>query len=154
MAQRVLHFSAFIYTYLIKPLLICIPYSNNIPTEILTQPEGLTVFLHVNETAVFVCITTGGDISGWIVNGTGYGDLPSAMRDDLIPTHDLVGANDVHNLTIPAKTQYNVTTIQFSTRVFGSDPVLSEIASLALQGSQTNIVYTYMYMHVSLEFRV
>ena len=113
------------------------------------QPQDQAVFLNEAAASVFTCITTGGDISGWLVNGTGYGDLPSAIREDLNSSQDL-GANDVHNLTIPAKTKYNGTIVQFSTQLFGSDPVLSEIASLTLQGSQC----AYTYASMSLEFRV
>ena len=96
-------------------------------TEILEPPENTTVFL--DQTAVFRCEVTGGDIS-WRVNGKPTTEETSIARDDL--DVDSENGNPLVILTIIARAEYNGTTVQCVVNSGFSD--LSEIALLSIQG--------------------
>ena len=108
--------------------------------EIITHPQDQVVFL--NQEVVFTCVTDGGDISGWVINGTGYSELPNEVRNDLKRRDKSVGT-DIHDLIIPGKAEYNGTKIKFVIAVREHEPVESETASLTLQGTQ---MHTYTCM--------
>ena len=95
--------------------------------EILEHPKNTTVFL--NQTAVFRCEVTGGDVS-WRVNGKPTTELTSIAPDDL----DIVfeNGNPLVILTIIARAEYNGTTVQCLVNSGFSDQ--SDIVSLSIQG--------------------
>ena len=99
-------------------------------TEILEPPENTTVFL--DQTAVFRCEVTGGDVS-WRVNGKSIAEETSIARDDLdVNFDDSENGNPLVILTITARAEYNVTTVQCLVNSGFSDR--SEIALLSIQG--------------------
>ena len=107
---------------------------------IITSPQDQVAFL--NQEVVFTCVTTGGDISGWFINGTGYSELPNEVRNDL-KRRDKSEGLDIHDLIMPGKAEYNGTKIKFVIAERQNEPVESETASLTLQGTQMQ-TYTCM----------
>ena len=122
-----------------------------VPTEIITSPQDQVAFL--NQEVMFRCVTLGGDISGWLINETGYSDLPNAVRNDLKRSDKSLGSHDIHDLIMPGKADYNGTRIKLLIAVRGNEPaaVESETASLTLQGTQ---MHTCIYIYVSLKFKL
>ena len=100
--------------------------------EILEHPENTTVFL--NQTAVFRCEVTGGDVS-WRVNGKPTTEETSIARDDLDIVSEI--GNPLVKLTIIARAEYNGTTVQCLVNSGFSDR--SENVSLRIQGESYDI---------------
>ena len=101
--------------------------------EVLHAPRNQTVFL--NQLAVFTCETDGG-INGWSVNGTLLEELPLAIEMDLeITSVNTAEGTRLESLTIPAKAEYNGTTVScFALRVGGLFMESSNV-TLRIQGS-------------------
>ena len=111
--------------------------------EILEHPENTTVFL--NQTAVFRCEVTGGDVS-WRVNGKPTTELTSIAPDDL----DIVfeNGNPLVILTIIARAEYNGTTVQCLVNSGFSDR--SENASLRIQGENCDVWRSFLCFIIML----
>ena len=96
--------------------------------------------------AGFTCETSNAQYFSWIVNGTYFNDLSSAVRDDLSIGQVEVEENELYTLNITSRAEYNRTVVQCeaSTR---DNYRTSENATLMIQG---NWGY-YMYGIVSTE---
>lgn len=106
--------------------------------EIIRPPQDTAVFL--DQPAMFICETIGGDFTGWRVNGSSISDLLPEIVDDL-----KTGPGGVHNyeLNITARVVYNGTTVQCVTGKIEGVPVESENVTLKIQGIQT-VLYSYI----------
>ena len=103
--------------------------------EIITPPQDTIVFL--NRTANFTCETDGGDSTVFIINGMRYTDLSGKQKKELEHKQSYVnGSNtELFTLTIPARVEYNGTTVQCVTGDHERIPVVkSENATLMIQG--------------------
>ena len=100
---------------------------------IITPPRDITVFLD-QEPAVFSCEIDGG-LPEWRVNGTSYNSLSSEIRTDIM-TDNGVSENGYTLLTliIPARAEYNETTVQCATLNAEKYPTESEIVLFNIQG--------------------
>lgn len=103
---------------------------SNTLTEIIASPEDKTVFK--NEQAMFTCETNGADFTTWIINGTGLGNLPTEITDDLNIKNDISGDNILSTLLIQARVLYNGITVQCVAGNFGNVPVKSEVVTLTI----------------------
>lgn len=83
---------------------------------------------------MFTC-ETNGDATTWIVNGTALNVLPPGIRKDLMDTSANIPEGTLVNLIIPARAEYNGTTVQCLVVNVGVSSVESEIAKLEIQGS-------------------
>ena len=94
----------------------------------------MTVFLDQTP-AIFSCEINGG-VETWIVNGTSYNSLSSEIRTDLMTVNG-VSENGciLLTLTIPARAEYNETTVQCASYNIELEPTESEIASFKVQGN-------------------
>lgn len=99
---------------------------------IIRSPQDTAVFL--DQPAMFICETIGGDFTGWRVNGSSISDLLPEVLDDL-----KTGPGGVHNyeLSITARAVYNGTTVQCVTGKILGVPIESENVTLTIQGIQT-----------------
>ena len=101
-------------------------------SEILVAPESRVVFL--DQSAVFTCETVGG-ILVWVVNGTQREVHPAEIRRDLVLTETITDDDTtLKTLTIPARAEYNGTRVQCFVGIFGGSTVLSNNATLSIQG--------------------
>ena len=103
--------------------------------EIIESPTNITVFL--NKSAVFECETSvHGGLSGWKVNGTVYNSLPAEIRSDLVTGDEGESerGNRIITLTVPAKIEYNETSVQCVTAESGGDLDESETVRMTVQG--------------------
>ena len=100
--------------------------------EILRAPEDTTVFL--GQSAVFTCETDDG-FTGWRINGTLREDLPPEIHNDLsVSDTTTAEGTTVEELTIPARAEYNGTTVQCAVLAFDGSAV-SENVTLKIQGT-------------------
>ena len=84
--------------------------------------------------AGFTCETRNALFFSWIVNGTYFNHLSSAVRDDLSIGQVVVEGNELYTLNITSRAEYNRTVVQceVSTR---DNYRTSENATLMLQGN-------------------
>ena len=108
-----------------------IPPSHCSP-EIVNPPESVVVF--TDSEAGFTCETSNARYFSWIVNGTYFNDLSSAVRDDLNMDQMEVEENELYTLNITSRAEYNRTVVQCvaSTR---DQYRISENATLIIQGN-------------------
>lgn len=81
---------------------------------------------------MFMCETTGSDITSWKVNGTKV--ISSEISGDMETDRETVGNNNLFTLTIFARAVYNGTTFQCVTGDVEGAQVESEIVTLTVQG--------------------
>ena len=99
--------------------------------EILSAPESRVVFL--DQSAEFTCETIGGNL-GWIVNVTQREVHPPEIRRDLVASEIVIdGGITAGTLTIPARAEYNGTTVQCAVFTFDGS-AQSENATMNIQG--------------------
>ena len=72
----------------------------------------------------------------WTVNGTQLGLLLPDIRSDLVLSEEITTPEDttVETLTIPARAQYNGTSVQCLSMIFRGPSVESDNATLTIQG--------------------
>ena len=100
-------------------------------SEILVAPESKVVFL--DQSAVFTCEAVGGTLV-WVVNGTQREVHPAEIRRDLVVSETVVdGSTTLETLTIPARAEYNGTTVQCAVFTFGGSDQ-SESVTMRIQG--------------------
>ena len=110
---------------------LCKCYSATLLPEILVDPENKVVFL--DQSAMFTCETVGGSL-GWIVNETQRENHPDEIRRDLIVSEIVIdGGITACTLTIPARAEYNGTTVQCAVFTFDGS-AQSENATMHIQG--------------------
>ena len=100
--------------------------------DILHAPESAAVFL--NRSSVFTCETRGGTTL-WRVNGTQRETFQPDIRIDLVVSEITTPEGTaVQTLTIPARPQYNGTTIQCLSVIIDVSRAESDNATLTIQG--------------------
>ena len=99
---------------------------------ILVHPTDRTVFL--DDDAFFSCATRGSSSSYWRLNGTDYNELSSDVQDDLVIDSSSSALSETLNLLLPAKTEYNETRVQCVAENNDGDSVVSNNATLYIQG--------------------
>ena len=105
--------------------------------EILNASNSTTVFL--DQSAVFTCETDDG-FSGWRINGIRLQNLPPEIRNDVkISVINTPEGSTVETLTIPARAEYNGTTVQCLVVTVGGSSDESENATLKIQGRRDTI---------------
>ena len=123
-------------------------YRRNLPSyyspEIVNLPESVVVF--TDSVAEFTCETSNALFFSWIVNGTHFNQLESAVRDDLNMDQMEVEENELYTLNITSRAEYNGTVVQCLASRYNQYRT-SENATLMIQG---NWGY-YMYGIVSTE---
>ena len=108
---------------------------------IVSHPRDRTVFL--DDDARFNCITQRNFTPYWRLNGTDYDDLPSQLHDDLA----LYRFSEMYEhlaLIIVAKAEYNGTRVQCVTESNDGDSVVSNTATLSIQGMCIGL-HTHIY---------
>ena len=92
---------------------------------------------------MFTCVTVGGDVATWRVNGILLQSLPPEIRSDVVVSETNTDEGTrVEELTIPARAEYNGTRFQCLVGIFGGSSDESENATLRIQG---NIVYSQSF---------
>ena len=99
---------------------------------ILSNPTDSTVFL--DDDAFFFCVTRGSSSSYWRLNGTDYNDLSSDVQDDIVISSSSSAQSETLDLTITARAEYNETRAQCVIESNDGDSVVSNTASLYIQG--------------------
>ena len=99
---------------------------------ILIPPTDRTVFL--GDDAFFLCVTRGSSSSYWRLNGTDYDNLPSDVQDDVVTSSGSSGLSETLDLTITVRAEYNGTIIQCVVENNDGDSVVSNTATLYIQG--------------------
>ena len=113
---------------------VCLLLSSH--AEILVAPESRVIFL--DQSTVFTCETIGG-ITVWIVNGTQREVHTPEIRRDLVVSETITdGGTTLETLTIPARADYNGTTVQCFVGIFGGSTVQSGNATMTIQGIATS----------------
>ena len=96
---------------------------------------------------MFTCETVGGALT-WIVNGTQRDVHSAEIRNDLIiseiPTE---GDSKLETLTIPARADYNGTTVQCAVLAFGGS-AQTENVTMTIQG--VHVTYYRAHSHIVL----
>ena len=89
--------------------------------------------MFIDNVAEFTCEASHTPYFSWIVNGTYFNDLSSAVRDDLNRGQMVVEENELYTLNITSRAEYNRTVVQCeaSTR---DNYITSENATLMIQG--------------------
>ena len=96
---------------------------------------------------MFTCETVGGALT-WIVNGTQRDVHSAEIRNDLIISEiSTEGGSKHETLTIPARAEYNVTTVQCAVLTFGGS-ALSDNVTMTIQG--VYVAYYRAHSHVML----
>ena len=86
----------------------------------------------LDQSAVFTC-ETDGDASTWTVNGTLLNVLPPEIRDELESmSSNTPEGSTILSLTIPARAEYNGTTVQCLAVNVGAGFVESAFATLTI----------------------
>ena len=115
--------------------------------EIVDPPINTTVF--INQTAVFECETSGGEITDWRINGTDFNNLPPNIQNDWKTDRHYNGSSWFYSLTVQATDRYNETRVQCVTGSFGGSSDESDNATLSIQGNhakgshRTLLLYAY-----------
>ena len=99
---------------------------------ILSDPDDMTVFL--DDDAFFFCVTQDSSSFHWRLNGTDYNDLSSDVQDDLIISSSSTGQSELIELIITARAEYNETRVQCVIESNDGDSVVSDNATLYVQG--------------------
>ena len=106
---------------------------------IIQPPTNTAVFLG-QSAAVFECETSGGELSGWRVNGTAYSSLSPDIRSDLDAAESVSDDdNTLITLTIPARAKYNGTRVQCVTIILGGAFDESDNVTMQIQGGKVCI---------------
>lgn len=113
-------------------ILIIFGTHSSLYTEIIKHPQDTTVF--PNQTATFKCVTNGADIVTVKLNGTRFTDLSQGIKNDCDFKKEINGTHIERTLNIKNASKYNGTTVQCVAYNLGGVPVLSEIATLTIQG--------------------
>ena len=98
---------------------------------ILDGPKDITVF--PNHEAVFHCFTRDVSSINWMINDTDLDDIPSTLRDDLIPDSSRNQGFQLFTLNITGRVEYNGTRIRCV--IAGNDE--NTTATLYIQGIHT-----------------
>ena len=93
--------------------------------------------MFLDDDAFFLCVTRGSSSSHWRLNGTDYNNLSSDVQDDLIISSASSALSEIQNLLLPAKTEYNETRVQCVIESNDGDSVVSNTATLYIQGILT-----------------
>ena len=101
--------------------------------EIVHPPESVVVFS--GNRVEFSCGTRSAPVVTWKVNGTLFNQLNASLRADLGTSQQTVGDLELYTLLIPAGNEYNGIVIQCVAGVFGGTFIMSENATLMIQGS-------------------
>ena len=111
-------------------------YRRNLPSyyspEIINLPESVVVF--TDSVAVFTCETSNALLFSWIVNGTYFNELESAVRDDMNMDQMEVEDNELYTLNITSRAEYNRTVVQCVASTHDNYRT-SENATLIIQGN-------------------
>ena len=99
---------------------------------ILSDPTDKIVFL--DDDAFFSCVTRGSSSSHWRLNGTDYNDLSIDVQDDVITSSASTSLAEFIVLTIKARAEYNETRVQCVAESNNGDSVVSDNATLYIQG--------------------
>ena len=99
---------------------------------ILSDPDDMTVFL--DDDAVFFCVTRGTSSFHWRLNGTDYNNLSSDVQDDLTIFNVSTGLAELIDLIITARAEYNETRVQCVIESNDGESVVSNTATLYIQG--------------------
>ena len=102
---------------------------------ILSDPTDRTVFL--DDDAFFFCVTRGSSSFHWRLNGTDYNNLPSDVQDDLVIDSSSSALSELLELIITARAEYNETRVQCVIESNDKDSVVSNTATLYIQGILT-----------------
>ena len=90
--------------------------------------------MFLDDDAFFFCVTRGSSSSHWRLNGTDYNNLSSDVQDDLIISSSSSALSETLDLTITARAEYNGTIIQCGVENNDGDSVVSNNATLYIQG--------------------
>ena len=107
---------------------------NHSHSVILTHPGDRTVFLDNRNSAFFSCNTRDSSTSHWRLNETDYDDLPSQIQDDLVNSTIPATLSVFLELVIPARAEYNGTRVQCVAESDDGHSVVSDTATLTIQG--------------------
>ena len=90
--------------------------------------------MFIDSVAEFTCEASNTPYFSWIVNGTYFNHLSSAVLDDLNRGQMVVEENELYTLNIISRAEYNRTVVQCeaSTR---DNYITSENATLIIQGN-------------------
>ena len=99
---------------------------------ILIHPTDRTVFL--DDDAFFLCLTRGSSTTYWRLNGTDYNNLSIELYDDLVIGSVSTDQSEFLDLFIIARAKYNGTIIQCVIENNDGDSVVSNTATLYIQG--------------------
>ena len=101
------------------------------------HPTDRTVFLDDGKGAFFSCQMRDSSSFHWRLNGTDYNDLTSDVQDDLVIDSSSSALSETLNLLLPARTEYNETRVQCVAESNDGDSVVSNNATLYIQGKLT-----------------
>ena len=90
--------------------------------------------MFLDDDAFFLCVTRGSSSSHWRLNGIDYDDLSSDVQDDLIISSGSSGLAEFLDLIITARAKYNETRVECVAENNDGDSVVSDNATLYIQG--------------------
>ena len=99
---------------------------------VLTHPTDRTVF--PDDDAFFSCLTQGSFSPHWRLNGTDYDDLSSDVQDDVVTSSASTALSEFIDLIITARAEYNGTRVECVAENNDGDSVISDTATLTIQG--------------------
>lgn len=111
------------------------PHLMPILSAITLSPRSHVAFAD-NKNVSFTCEADDYLFTTWILNGTYYNALPSTVLDDIHINRMNVGMLRRTVLKIPAKSEYNGTQLQCSIIGSNNEEMISQNASLTLQGKK------------------
>ena len=90
--------------------------------------------MFLDDDAFFLCGTRDSSSSHWRLNGIDYNDLSSDVQDDLNISSGSTALSETLDLNIRARTEYNGTRVQCVVENNDGDSVVSDNATLYIQG--------------------